>query len=85
MVGVEVGALVGEDVGALVGAAVGIDTHTVAPCRSAVHSPVAHASQTSYTPASWYRPDGQWSQLVCLTIAAILPASQPVHALPVVA
>jgi hypothetical protein len=34
-------------------------------------------------PASWYLPDGQWSQLVLRSMAAILPCSQSMHELPV--
>jgi hypothetical protein len=84
-VGDAVGAFVGESVGALVGVAVGTATHTVAPTCSFVQAPAAQSSHAWYTSEFWNLPDGQWSQLVCWTIAAILPASQSVHSPPVVA
>jgi hypothetical protein len=82
-VGTCVGTAVGTDVGLFVGAAVGTATHSVAPIASLVHVPAAHASHTWYTAASWKRPLGQCSQLVWASMAAIVPASQSVHALPV--
>jgi hypothetical protein len=38
-----------------------------------------------YTSSFWYFPTGQWSQLVCADVAAILPASHCEHSSPVLA
>ena len=84
-VGCAVGADVGTAVGNAVGAGVGIDTHTVSPCFPSVHVPNAHELQRSYTSASWYLPEGQWSQLVLACAAAMLPDAQAKQSLPVLA
>ena len=82
-VGYAEGTTVGTAVGYVVGAAVGTDTHTVAPNSPFVHRPTMHASQRSYTPASWYLPDGQCSQLVFATAVATAPDAQALHEPPV--
>jgi hypothetical protein len=87
-VGTAVGILLGVSVGAAVvggrvGAGVGIVMHSDAPVTaSAVHEPAGQSRHRSYTPASWYLPDGQCEQKAAPVLATNLPTAQSLHDWP---
>jgi hypothetical protein len=83
VVGEADGSAVGVGVGDNVGASVGIATHPVCADWPLVQVLPAQSWHTQYDTLSWYLPDGQWKQVVCFTIAVILPTAQSWQVLPV--